>query len=141
MRAGGPSPGGPEAPDAPSAPGAGWRWQAVCASAALAEGGDGVRFDVPAAGGAPLPAFVVRYDGLPRAYLNRCSHVPVELDWQPGRFFDDSGLYLICATHGAMYNAEDGACAGGPCRGRGLSVLQACEAGGTVGVAVRNEEA
>ena len=130
-----------DAPDAPPAPGAGWRWQAVCAAGALDEGGDGVRFEVPATGGQPLPAFVVRYDGLPRAYLNRCSHVPVELDWQPGRFFDDSGLYLICATHGAMYSAEDGSCAGGPCRGRGLTVLQACEAGGTIWVAVRNEEA
>jgi nitrite reductase/ring-hydroxylating ferredoxin subunit len=120
--------------------GKGWRWQAVCASGELLEGGDGVRFEVPGATEA-LQAFAVRADGVVRAYLNRCSHVPVELDWQPGRFFDDSGLYLVCATHGAMYDAVDGRCVGGPCAGRGLAALHACEQGGTVWVAIRNEEA
>jgi phosphoglycolate phosphatase len=48
------------------------------------------------------PAFAVRFRGRVAAYLNRCGHVPVELDWQPNEFFDDSKLYLICATHGAL---------------------------------------
>ena len=108
-------------------------WRRVCASDALEEGGHGHRFEVPEGDGR-APAFVVRFDGEPRAYLNRCAHVPVELDWMEGRFFDDSGLYLICATHGAMYDAGTGACAGGPCRGRGLVALRACEAGGSVWV-------
>lgn len=125
----------------PPPPAPGWRWQAVCASGALRDGGDGVRFELAAPGSPPLPAFVVRFEGRPRAYLNRCSHVPVELDWQEGRFFDDSGLYLVCSTHGAHYRAADGACAGGPCRGRPLSALQACEAGGTVWVAIRTGRA
>lgn len=112
-------------------PGPGWR--DVCSSEALAEGGDGVRFEVSVAG-VVEPAFVVRYDGLPRAYLNRCRHIPVELDWMPGRFFDDGGLYLICATHGATYQADDGLCIAGPCRGRSLVALPAQEREGRVWV-------
>lgn len=123
---------------APAAPGPGWGWLAVCRSAALHERGLGVRFEVP---GSPAePGFAVRFEGRPRAYLNRCGHVPVELDWQEGRFFDDSGLYLVCATHGALYRPADGSCAGGPCRGRGLVPLQACEHEGMVWVAIRQEE-
>jgi nitrite reductase/ring-hydroxylating ferredoxin subunit len=29
------------------------------------------------------PAFVIRHRGHPHAYLNRCAHVPMEMDW-PG---------------------------------------------------------
>jgi nitrite reductase/ring-hydroxylating ferredoxin subunit len=130
----------PGSAGAPPPPGPGWGWKAVCAAEALREGGDGVRFEVPSPGAPDVPAFVVRFRGVPRAYVNRCSHVPVELDWQEGRFFDDTGLYLICSTHGALYAAEDGACAGGPCRGRPLATLQACESAGTVWVAIRTGE-
>lgn len=103
----------------------------ICAAAALEEGGAGVRFEVATAAG-PQEAFVVRYDGAPRAFLNRCAHVPVELDWQPGRFFDDDGLYLVCATHGAMYDPATGACAGGPCRGGGLIPVPVAERDGNI---------
>ena len=61
-------------------------------------------------------AFVVRFMAGPP--LNRCGHIPVELDWQPGEFFDHSGLYLICATHGALYAPETGHCLGGRCNGK-----------------------
>jgi len=103
----------------------------ICASGDLAEGGNGVRFEVERHGRSEA-AFVVRFDGTPRAYLNRCSHVPVELDWQPGVFFDADGLYLICATHGAMYDPQSGACAGGPCRGQGLQPVAVREADGRI---------
>jgi nitrite reductase/ring-hydroxylating ferredoxin subunit len=45
---------------------------------------------------------VVRYGGVVYGYLNRCAHVPIELDWAEGEFFESSGLYLMCATHGAV---------------------------------------
>ena len=92
----------------------------ICASAELEEGGRGVRFEADIKG-SKRSAFVTRYDGIARAYLNQCAHVPVELDWQPGVFFDSDGLYFVCATHGAMYDPANGACAGGPCRGSGLT--------------------
>ncbi|MDQ8021676.1 MAG: Rieske 2Fe-2S domain-containing protein [Moraxellaceae bacterium] len=103
----------------------------ICASEALAEGGDGVRFALTTPDG-EQSAFVVRFDGKPRAYLNRCAHVAVELDWNPGKFFDDSGLYLICATHGALYEADTGHCAGGPCRGGALIPLKVLEQDGNI---------
>lgn len=88
----------------------------VCASDDVVEGGKGVRFPVRAFGDAAT-AFVVRYKGQAHAYLNRCAHVPIELDWVQGEFFESSGLYLMCQTHGAIYLPATGACAGGPCRG------------------------
>jgi nitrite reductase/ring-hydroxylating ferredoxin subunit len=103
----------------------------ICAAAALAEGGTGVRFTVTRHG-REEPAFVVRYQGAPRAFLNRCAHVPMELDWQPGVFFDPQGLYLMCATHGALYDPATGQCLGGPCRGRGLVPLAVAESDGNI---------
>ncbi len=88
----------------------------VCESDALAEGGKGVRFPVVAFGD-PATGFVVRHGGKVYGYLNRCAHVPVELDWFEGEFFESSKMYLMCATHGAIYVPENGACVGGPCKG------------------------
>ena len=109
----------------------------VCRSDELIEGGRGLRFEL-ALRGLPRSAFVVRFDGAPRAYLNQCAHVPVELDWQPGQFFDNDGLYLVCATHGAMYDAGTGACAGGPCSGRGLIPVAVAERDGHIFIDEQN---
>jgi nitrite reductase/ring-hydroxylating ferredoxin subunit len=103
----------------------------ICASDELIEAGMGVRFQVRH-GGEEKPAFVVRFEGLARAYLNQCAHIPVELDFREGEFFDDSGLYLVCSTHGALYAPESGACMGGPCNGRGLTPLTVVEIDGRV---------
>lgn len=112
-------------------------WIDVCASGELVEGGDGVRFEWGERrdGCGMLPAFVVRFDGRPRAFLNRCAHVAMELDWLPGRFFDEAGLYLICATHGALYEPDSGACVAGPCHGAALVALRCEERDGRVRVA------
>ena len=103
----------------------------ICAGEALAEGGRGVRFELIRFGKVQ-PAFVVRYDGQPRAFLNQCGHVPVELDWQEGEFFDHSRLYLICSTHGALYHPASGHCVGGRCAGRGLIPIPVIEHDGHV---------
>ncbi|MCK9284250.1 MAG: Rieske 2Fe-2S domain-containing protein [Rhodocyclaceae bacterium] len=107
------------------------RERLICASADVVEGGIGIRFSVVRLG-RQEPAFVVRYRGKVYGYLNRCGHVPVEMDWQEGRFFDSSGLYLICATHGALYAPESGACLGGRCNGRGLTALSVSESDGQI---------
>ena len=88
----------------------------ICASDALIDGGPGVRFEIGGADG-PDPAFVIRHAGRVHAYLNRCAHVGVQLDWQEGRFFDPETGLLICATHGALYDPASGVCLDGPCRG------------------------
>ena len=69
----------------------------ICSSAALADGGKGVRFTLERHG-TTVSAFVIRHRGRVFAYLNNCAHIPIELDWVEGEFFDKSGLYLICST-------------------------------------------
>jgi nitrite reductase/ring-hydroxylating ferredoxin subunit len=94
----------------------------LCPSAELAEKGRAHVFDVLHYG-EPARAFALRYDGRIVAYLNRCLHVPAEMDWQPGEFLDSSKEYILCATHGAAYEPQTGRCAGGPCgRGRLTSI-------------------
>jgi nitrite reductase/ring-hydroxylating ferredoxin subunit len=89
----------------------------ICAADELVDGGAGVRRQAKVGGGGDAVVFFVRYDGRAYGYLNRCAHVPMELDWAEGQFFESSGLYLMCATHGAIYAPDTGKCVGGPCRG------------------------
>ena len=103
----------------------------ICASTSLLDGGEGVLFTVERYG-VSEPAFAIRHDGVVHAYLNRCGHIPVELDWQPGKFFDDSGLYLICSTHGALYAPQSGRCLGGRCNGKGLTSVDIVERDGNI---------
>ncbi|MDB5763496.1 MAG: Rieske 2Fe-2S protein [Herminiimonas sp.] len=98
----------------------------ICDTVALEDGGKGVRFPVTA-GGEDAIAFAVRYDSVVYAYLNRCAHVPIELDWNEGEFFESGGLYLMCSTHGAIYAPESGRCEGGPCRGGRLRPIMVFE--------------
>ncbi|MBU6492536.1 Rieske 2Fe-2S domain-containing protein [Pandoraea sp.] len=95
----------------------------ICAGSALTDGGQGVRFQV-SVGGRATPAFVIRFEGQVHGYLNQCAHVPMELDWAEGQFFESSGLYLMCSTHGATYEPDSGRCVGGPCRGGALHKLR-----------------
>lgn len=106
------------------------QWVPLCSSADLVQAGPAVPFDV-AYLGQTCRAFAVRYRDGVHAYVNRCTHVPMELDWQPNQVFDHTGQWLLCATHGALYRPETGACAGGPCRG-GLVKIQLREAQGAV---------
>lgn len=89
----------------------------LCASADLLERGQAVVFKVRYFRH-DAPAFALRVDGKVVGYLNRCVHVPVEMDWQPGEFWDSSKQLIICSIHGALYSPRSGQCLGGPC-GRG----------------------
>ncbi|MBT0571378.1 Rieske (2Fe-2S) protein [Curvibacter sp. CHRR-16] len=89
---------------------------ALCPSSALLNSGLAVPFDVQY-GGQTCLGFAVRYADKVYAYLNRCSHVPMEMDYQPNRFFDMTGHWIMCATHGAQYDPRTGRCRSGPCRG------------------------
>lgn len=103
----------------------------LCPGSALADGGTAHVWDVLEYG-RPQRAFVLRFDGQVRAYINRCLHVPVEMDWLPGEFFDSDKRYIVCSVHGAMYEPEDGRCVGGPC-GRGkLTTVAVAEQHGQV---------
>jgi nitrite reductase/ring-hydroxylating ferredoxin subunit len=103
----------------------------ICASGDLADAGQGVRFEVEY-GGETAAAFAIRHEGRVHAYLNRCSHIAMELDWMPGAFFDLERRDLICSTHGAVYSASSGKCLGGPCSGRPLVKLAVEECDGFI---------
>jgi len=107
------------------------RERLICAASELVELGRGVRFELERSGQSQ-PAFVVRFDGQLRAFLSQCGHIPVELDWQEGEFFDYTRLYLICSTHGALYHPASGHCVGGRCAGRGLIPVPVVERDGQV---------
>jgi len=103
----------------------------ICSSEDVAEAGKGFRFIVKRYS-REVSAFIVRFHGQAYAYLNECAHVPAELDWLPGEFFDDSKLYLICSIHGALYAPETGRCLGGRCQGKGLKALPVREIDGQI---------
>jgi nitrite reductase/ring-hydroxylating ferredoxin subunit len=107
------------------------RKRLICEAHELADRGKGVRFTVER-NGKQEPAFAIRHAGMVHAYLNRCAHVPIELDWIEGEFFDYSGLYLVCSTHGAAYLPASGRCISGPCSGHGLVRLPVEETDGRV---------
>ena len=105
--------------------------QPLCGSGDLVERGSAWVFDVLHFR-QPARAFALRFDGRVVAYLNRCVHVPTEMDWQPGEFLDSAREFILCSIHGAAYDPHDGRCIGGPC-GRGkLTVLQVEERDGQV---------
>ena len=103
----------------------------ICESGELPEGGKGVRFTLESGGGEER-GFAVRHSGRVCAFVNRCPHLGTELDWQPGEFFEESGLYLVCSTHGALFEPGTGFCVAGPCRGASLEPLQVREEDGRV---------
>jgi nitrite reductase/ring-hydroxylating ferredoxin subunit len=101
----------------------------LCPSAELAERGKAWVWDVLEYG-RPARAFALRFDGAVVGYLNRCVHVPTELDWNPGEFLDSEQRYILCSIHGAAYEPAGGRCVGGPCgRGKLTTVPVAEEAG------------
>jgi nitrite reductase/ring-hydroxylating ferredoxin subunit len=102
----------------------------LCNSAELVDSSLAVRFEVRYFT-QHIAAFAVRYQGQVHAYLNQCSHVPMEMDYQPNKFFDSTGHWLMCATHGAMYAPQSGRCRMGPCRG-GLVKIDLSELDGKV---------
>ena len=102
----------------------------LCNSQDLQDSGLAVPFDVVYAG-QTCRAFAVRFEGHVQPYLNRCTHVAMEMDFQPDRFFDTEGRWLLCATHGATYAPQTGECVGGPCRG-GLVKINLSESQGVV---------
>jgi nitrite reductase/ring-hydroxylating ferredoxin subunit len=98
----------------------------ICRSDDLQERGQGVRFQLPELG-EHITGFVIRFEGRVHAYVNQCAHVSVELDWNEGDFFNITKDYLICATHGAHYQPDNGYCVMGPCKGQRLKAIDVFE--------------
>jgi nitrite reductase/ring-hydroxylating ferredoxin subunit len=85
-----------------------------------------------ACGGRQLECFVVNWRGLLRAFVNQCRHIPMTLDWVENQFFDEAGDYLLCPTHGALYEPDGGECVVGPPCGKALYAVPLLERGDEV---------
>lgn len=99
----------------------------------MSNGGQGIVFFVlekEQSSSEKIPAFAIRYNDVVRAFKNRCGHIAVTLDFKPGHFFTEEGDFLVCSTHGALYEPATGACQGGPCFGVGLEPLSVQECDG-----------
>jgi len=101
----------------------------ICSLTALPEGA-GREFEVET-GGSARAIFLVRQGDRVRGYVNRCPHRGTPLNWLPDQFLDRDGRHIVCATHGAVFRIEDGACLAGPCKGEALERVR---------VEVRSEE-
>lgn len=63
------------------------------------------------------------FEGTIKAYLNYCPHLGIQLNWQPDDFLSLEGTHIQCATHGALFQLNNGDCVAGPCRGDNLTKL------------------
>ncbi len=63
-------------------------------------------------------------DAKVHAFVNECRHLPIPLDSLDGNVWDYSRRYLMCHTHGAVYDPHSGLCVTGPCRGRSLATVK-----------------
>jgi nitrite reductase/ring-hydroxylating ferredoxin subunit len=71
-------------------------------------------------GSREFEALLVNYQGNLFAYVNRCPHTGITLDWVNNQFFSVDNRYLMCATHGAVFEPPSGECIWGPCVGLSL---------------------
>ncbi len=65
--------------------------------------------------------FVVNHGGSLYAYVDRCCHVPMSLDWIENQFLTEDKQFIQCATHGACYLPDSGECVSGPPFGKFLT--------------------
>jgi nitrite reductase/ring-hydroxylating ferredoxin subunit len=73
-----------------------------------------------------VTGFLVNEDGRFHAYVNRCRHMATPLDFVRDQFLSEDGQYLMCYTHGALYERGSGVCIAGPCKGESLYRLPVC---------------
>ena len=71
----------------------------------------------------PLNIFLVRRYSEIFAYENVCPHTQGPLDWQPDVFLDPDQAYIQCASHGALFEIDNGLCIYGPCQEESLIAL------------------
>ncbi len=68
--------------------------------------------------------FIILFKNKYYAYKNKCQHLAVELDWDNNEFFEEEEKFIVCTTHGALYEPSTGKCFMGPCLGKNLEVLE-----------------
>lgn len=67
--------------------------------------------------------FLLNHGGALYAYVNRCCHIPMTMDWIDNQFLTEDKRYVQCATHGACYLPDTGECIVGPPMGKSLTAV------------------
>ena len=78
--------------------------------------------------------FAVRKKGEIYVYWNRCPHIGTPLEWEEDKFLDADNALIQCATHGALFQIDNGKCLVGPCRGKHLKPVAFELADGVVSI-------
>ena len=65
-------------------------------------------------------------------YINSCPHIGAPLDFHAGKFLSQDKKHIICSTHGALFEIEDGHCIFGPCRNAYLKAVPVTVSDGEV---------
>lgn len=76
--------------------------------------------------------FVQRKEDNVYGYVNICPHAGTPLNMENGKFLEKSGQYLMCHTHGALFQLTDGLCVAGPCNGSSLQAIDLIVENGNV---------
>lgn len=79
---------------------------------------------------------LMRCEGVVAAFRNRCPHAGFSMVRADGSVIVQEQRYLVCPVHGASFALKDGACAGGPCNGDGLSPIAIVVRDGAIYAAV-----
>jgi nitrite reductase/ring-hydroxylating ferredoxin subunit len=76
-----------------------------------------------AEGTARFSLVLIDQGGLVLAYVNQCPHARWPLETFDGRLLRTPEGAILCAAHGAVFDAVTGACAAGPAAGRSLAAF------------------
>ncbi len=64
--------------------------------------------------------FIVRKDDNIFGYINACPHIGSPLEFMPNQFLNLDKTLIMCATHGAQFEIDNGLCVIGPCKDQHL---------------------
>ena len=71
----------------------------------------------------PFRGVVVHWKGGIYSYTNSCAHLGHPLNFDQDRFFTPDYKFLLCGSHGALFEPDTGLCVSGPCLGARLHRL------------------
>ncbi len=95
----------------------------LCALDDIADGGS-AGF-IATFGDTSVSVLAVRQGDCVAVYENNCPHIGSPLDFLPGQFLNVERTHIMCSTHGALFQLDDGLCVSGPCEGDHLTPLTA----------------
>ncbi|MDP4796933.1 MAG: Rieske (2Fe-2S) protein [Rhodospirillales bacterium] len=97
---------------------------------------DGSQAFIAELGERQVAVMVIRKGDGVFVYENSCPHIGAPLDFISGQFLNHERTHIMCSTHAALFQIEDGFCISGPCEGDHLIQINADVRGGNVYVSL-----